>query len=77
MDVKGLSVHARTRKKDAVHDVSFQVRKGEIVCIAGIDGNGQTELVYGLTGLEKCSGGAVTLCGRTSPTPPSTSGEKI
>ena len=64
LDVKGLSVHARTRKKDAVHDVSFQVRKGEIVCIAGIDGNGQTELVYGLTGLEKCSGGAVTLCGK-------------
>ena len=50
-------------KKDAVHDVSFEARAGEILCIAGIDGNGQTELVYGLTGLEKCSGGTVTLCG--------------
>ena len=39
------------------------MRKGEIVGIAGIDGNGQTELVHGLTGLEKSSGGAVTLCG--------------
>ena len=39
-------------KKDAVQDVNFQVRKGEIVCITGIDGNGQTELVYGLSGLE-------------------------
>ena len=34
-----------------------------ILCIAGIDGNGQTELVHGLTGLEKSSGGTVTLCG--------------
>ena len=33
------------------------------MCIAGIDGNGQTELVYGLTGLEKPSGGTVKLCG--------------
>jgi len=47
-----------------VHDVSFTVRKGEIVCIAGIDGNGQTDLVYALTGLEKASGGQVTLCGK-------------
>ena len=34
------------------------------LCIAGIDGNGQTELIYGLTGLDKCSAGTVTLCGR-------------
>ena len=47
-----------------MHDVSFAVRKGEIVCIAGIDGNGQTDLVYALTGLEKASGGSVTLCGK-------------
>ena len=43
--------------------VSFSVRAGEIVCLAGIDGNGQSELIYGLTGLEKCSGGSITLCG--------------
>jgi simple sugar transport system ATP-binding protein len=44
--------------------VSFQVRAGEIVCIAGIDGNGQTELVHGLTGLEKTAGGMIRLCGK-------------
>ena len=55
---------SRLHKHDAVKDVSFQVRAGEIVCIAGIDGNGQTELVYGLTGLEKISGGTVSLQGK-------------
>ena len=44
--------------------VSFDVRKGEIVCIAGIEGNGQTELVYGLTGLAKATGGTITLDGK-------------
>ena len=50
-------------KHNAVNDVSFEVRAGEIVCIAGIDGNGQTEFIHGLTGLEKSSGGHITLCG--------------
>ena len=63
LQVEGLSVRSTTHKRDAVHNVSFQVRAGEIVCIAGIDGNGQSELVYGLTGLEKASAGKVTLCG--------------
>ena len=40
------------------------MRAGEIVCIAGIDGNGQTEFVYGLTGLEKPSAGKVKLLGK-------------
>ena len=52
------------RKRNAVNGVSFEARAGEILCIAGIDGNGQTELIHGLTGLEKVSGGKVTLCGR-------------
>ncbi len=64
LDVKGLTVASKTSKKNAVNNVSFQVRAGEIVCIAGIDGNGQTELVYGLSGLEKASAGTVTLCGQ-------------
>ena len=63
LDVKGLSVASKLHKKNAVSDVSFQVRAGEIVCIAGIDGNGQTELVYGITGLEKANKGKVTLLG--------------
>ena len=62
--VENLTVASKISKKDAVKNVSFQVRAGEIVCIAGIDGNGQTELVYGLTGLEKASKGSVTLCGQ-------------
>lgn len=63
LTVKNLRVPSTTHKKDAVNDVSFEVRAGEIVCIAGIDGNGQSELVYGLTGLDKSTGGTVTLCG--------------
>ena len=51
-------------KHNAVNDVSFEVRAGEIVCIAGIDGNGQTEFIHGLTGLDKSSGGHITLCGK-------------
>ena len=65
LDVQHLTVASRQHKNDAVHDVSFQVRAGEIVCIAGIDGNGQTELIHGLTGLDKITGGSVTLCGET------------
>ena len=64
LSVSHLCIPSHLHKRDAVHDVSFTVRKGEIVCIAGIDGNGQTELVYGLTGLDKPSAGAVTLCGK-------------
>jgi ABC transporter, ATP-binding protein len=53
LNVENLCVESKIHKKLAVKDVSFQVHAGEIVCIAGIDGNGQTELVYGITGLEK------------------------
>ncbi len=50
--------------KDEAKNVSFTVRAGEIVCIAGIDGNGQTELIYGITGLSPLTGGSVHLCGK-------------
>ena len=61
--VENLVVPSKGHKRNAVNNVSFEVHAGEILCIAGIDGNGQTELVYGLTGLEKSGGGSVTLCG--------------
>ena len=64
MSVENLRVPSKIHKGDAVKGVSFDVRAGEIVCIAGIDGNGQTELIHGITGLEKLSGGSITLCGK-------------
>ena len=64
LDVQDLSVASKRSSEDAVKHVSFQVRAGEIVCIAGIDGNGQTELVYGITGLEPAKTGKLTLCGK-------------
>ena len=63
LDVENVSVASKLHKNNAVKNVSFKVRRGEIVCIAGIDGNGQTELVYGLTGLTPVNGGKITLCG--------------
>ena len=50
-------------KNNAVKNVSFKVKKGEIVCIAGIDGNGQTELVSAITGLQKPTLGKVEFLG--------------
>ena len=61
--VEDMCVASHTHKRNAVNHVSFSVRAGEIVCIAGIDGNGQTELIYGLTGLDKATGN-ITLCGK-------------
>ena len=65
LEVENLTVVSKgAHKKDAVKNVSFNVRAGEIVCIAGIDGNGQTELVYGITGLEPVKSGTVKLQGK-------------
>lgn len=61
LTVENLSVASNRHKNDAVKNVSFNVKAGEIVCIAGIDGNGQTELVYGLTGLEPIKSGKIKL----------------
>ena len=64
LDVEGVTVASKVHSNNAVKDVSFQVHAGEILCIAGIDGNGQTELVYGITGLEPLKAGKLTLCGQ-------------
>ncbi len=65
LEVKELSVEAKRegQTKKLVHDVSFQVRRGEIVCIAGIDGNGQTELIHAITGISDMSAGTVIING--------------
>ena len=64
LSVRNMTVPSKLSKKNAVKNVSFDVRAGEIVCIAGIDGNGQSEFVSALTGLEKMSGGKISLCGK-------------
>ena len=58
-----VTVPSKLHKKNAVNDVSLEVHAGEIVCLAGIEGNGQTQFVYALTGLDKMSRGKITMCG--------------
>jgi len=58
--VENLSV-VDDRGLPAVRDVSFEVRAGEIVGIAGVDGNGQSELIDALTGLRKPESGRVVV----------------
>ena len=64
LHIEDMSVASKLHKRNAVNKVSLDVRAGEIVCIAGIDGNGQTEFVFGLTGLEPLNGGKIELCGQ-------------
>ncbi len=64
LDVKNIRVKAKNGHKNAVNNVSFNIKRGEIVCIAGIDGNGQSELAYAISGLEKISDGSISLLGK-------------
>ena len=65
LEVRGVSVKSthEGHTENLVTDVNFQVHKGEIVCIAGIDGNGQSELIQAITGLGAMSGGQVLING--------------
>jgi general nucleoside transport system ATP-binding protein len=63
MDVEDLSV-LDDRELEAVKGISFTVHEREIVGIAGVDGNGQTELIDALTGLRHVASGRVTVGGR-------------
>jgi simple sugar transport system ATP-binding protein len=57
-------VHVRnTRKQEVVKGISLQVRQGEILGIAGVEGNGQTELAEAITGLRAVINGEITLRG--------------
>jgi len=52
------------RGRPALTDVSLELRAGEILAVAGVDGNGQAELAEVLTGLRRASAGTVTVAGR-------------
>lgn len=62
-ETKNLCVFNKEHKKNVVNNVSINVREGEIVCIAGIDGNGQSEFVEAITGLIKIDSGNEYLLG--------------
>ena len=64
LSVKDVCVQSKLGGHDSVRNVTFDVKAGEIVCLAGIDGNGQTEFVQALTGLDKIKSGTVSLCGQ-------------
>lgn len=64
LEVENMTVASKSHNNNAVKNVSLKVRAGEIVCLAGIDGNGQTEFVHGLTGLEPLVSGTVKLKGQ-------------
>ncbi len=63
LDIKDLCVQS-SRKTQAVKNFSLQVRRGEILGLAGVDGNGQTELVEALTGLRKAESGSILFMGK-------------
>lgn len=63
LDLNNLIVK-ESRGLDAVKGLSLEVRAGEVVGIAGIDGNGQSELIQAITGLRKVESGTVTLNGK-------------
>lgn len=64
LEVRHLTIAGEKGHKDKVSDVSFDVRAGEIVCIAGIDGNGQSELIKGITGIKPIKSGTIKLLGQ-------------
>lgn len=64
LSVDNVCVQSKLGGHDSVSNVTFDVKAGEIVCLAGIDGNGQTEFVQALTGLDKVKSGNITLCGQ-------------
>ncbi|HEV2581505.1 MAG TPA: ABC transporter ATP-binding protein [Ktedonobacteraceae bacterium] len=55
-------IHAQSnRGLEALHGISFDVRAGEILGIAGVEGNGQSELIEALTGMRKITGGHISI----------------
>ena len=63
LEVRDLQVND-DRGLAVVQDVSFVVRAGEIVGIAGVEGNGQSELIEAITGLRRAEGGQIAVAGQ-------------
>lgn len=63
LDIRSLTVK-NSKKVDALKAFSLELRAGEIVGIAGVDGNGQTELIEAITGLRQAESGSVILNGK-------------
>lgn len=63
LEINNVHVKGSRGKKDVVNNVSFSVRAGEIVTIAGIDGNGQTDLTHAVVGLTRPSRGSIKMLG--------------
>jgi simple sugar transport system ATP-binding protein len=64
LKVENLTVSSKVHNKPLVNNASFEVHSGEIVCIAGIDGNGQQELVSAITGMKNADNGRIYLEGQ-------------
>jgi len=56
LKVENLTVKSKDNEKALVNNADFEVRSGEILCIAGIDGNGQQELIHALAGMTESTG---------------------
>lgn len=63
LKVENLTVLNKAKNKELVKHATFEVRAGEIVGLAGIEGNGQTELVHAITGLRPFSEGSIAISG--------------
>jgi len=63
LKVNNLNQKGPAGEKDKLKNISFEVKAGEILCVAGIEGNGQTDLVYALTGLEDVDSGEIIMDG--------------
>ena len=61
LKVRNMCIDSPTSDKKLINNISLDIRRGEIVGIAGIDGNGQSDFIFGLTGLKKLSSGSVFL----------------
>jgi ABC-type uncharacterized transport system ATPase subunit len=68
LELKNVNVND-DRGLPAVREVSFDVHAGEIVGIAGVEGNGQSELIEAITGLRAAASGEIVVGGRTMPHP--------